>query len=124
MEPEVIDAKILLAPVLSFKKIQMSEKYPKGHSRSRHWKHLKQILQAENFLAYPANEPNYANIESPPSMYPSKKFCDLTGFEAPYVDPRTNLRYSNADVFKHVRYLPSEYVQRYLSLRNAAVVLR
>jgi len=44
--------------------------------------------------------------------------------QAPYYDPRTNLRYANADVFKLVRSLPNEYVQRYLALRNAAVVLK
>ncbi|KAJ4967077.1 hypothetical protein NE237_018926 [Protea cynaroides] len=123
MEPEVIEANILLPQHLSFKKVQMSEKYPKGHARGRHWKHLKQIIQAENYQTYDPNEPNYVNIESPPSIYPSKKFCDITGFEAPYVDPRTNLRYANADVFKRIRSLPNEYVQRYLALRNAAVVL-
>ncbi|KAJ0077335.1 hypothetical protein Patl1_35337 [Pistacia atlantica] len=64
------------------------------------------------------------NIESPPSMHPCKRLCDMTGYEAPYYDPRTNLRYSNAEVFKLVRSLPSEYVQRYLALRNAAVVLK
>lgn len=101
------------------------------------------------------------NIESPPSMYPSKKYCDITGFEvksflravsfmrhtlraihfllnystcldqilvfhmqAPYADPRTNLRYVSPDVFKRIRMLPNEYVQRYLTLRNAAVVLK
>ncbi|CAA6662543.1 unnamed protein product [Spirodela intermedia] len=124
MEPEIIEAEILLPPALSFKKIQMSEKYPKGQSRSRHWKHLKQILQAENFQAYSPEEPNYLNIESPPSAYPPKKFCDITGFEAPYVDPRTKMRYANADVFKRIRYLPGDSIQRYLSLRNAAVVLK
>ncbi|XP_021682393.2 chromatin-remodeling complex subunit ies6 isoform X1 [Hevea brasiliensis] len=45
-------------------------------------------------------------------------------FKAPYFDPRTNLRYASADVFKLVRSLPNEYVQRYLALRNAAVVLK
>lgn len=64
------------------------------------------------------------NIESPPSMHPCKRICDITGFEAPYYDPRTNLRYANAEVFKLVRSLPNEYVQRYLALRNAAVVLK
>ncbi|KAG0474224.1 hypothetical protein HPP92_016081, partial [Vanilla planifolia] len=72
-------------------------------SRGRHWKHLKQILQAENFQSYPANEPNYLNIETPPSMYPSKKFCDITGFEAPYVDPRTKLRYASPEVSNESR---------------------
>ncbi|ONK62749.1 uncharacterized protein A4U43_C07F7740 [Asparagus officinalis] len=125
MEPEVVRSEMVLPPVLGFKKIQMADKYPKGQSRARHWKHLKQLLQSENnFQSYPPNEPNYLNIESPPSMYPSKKFCDITGFEAPYVDPRTKLRYASPEVFKHIRMLPDEHVQRYLTLRNAAVVLR
>lgn len=45
-------------------------------------------------------------------------------FQAPYYDPRTTLRYANADIFKVIRSLPNEYVQRYLAMRNAAVVLR
>ncbi|KAF8405462.1 hypothetical protein HHK36_010368 [Tetracentron sinense] len=124
MEAEVIKANILLPTHLSFKRMQMSDKYPKGYARGRHWKHLKQILQAENYQNFPPTDPNYVNIESPPSMYPSKKFCDITGFEAPYVDPRTTLRYANANVFKSIRSFPNEHVQRYLSLRNAAVVLK
>uniref|UniRef100_A0A3N7FGU3 Vps72/YL1 C-terminal domain-containing protein n=1 Tax=Populus trichocarpa TaxID=3694 RepID=A0A3N7FGU3_POPTR len=45
-------------------------------------------------------------------------------YSAPYHDPRTNLRYANTDVFKLVRSLPNEHVQRYLALRNAAVTLK
>ncbi|KAJ0795250.1 putative INO80 complex, subunit Ies6 protein [Helianthus annuus] len=45
-------------------------------------------------------------------------------FTAPYSDPRTHLRYANTEVFKLIRSLPNEYVQRYLALRNAAVVLK
>lgn len=44
--------------------------------------------------------------------------------QAPYFDPRTKLRYANTEVFKIIRSLPNDYVQRYLSLRNAAVVLK
>ena len=44
--------------------------------------------------------------------------------QAPYVDPRTKLRYADPEVFKQIRMLPDEYVQRYLALRNAAVILR
>ncbi|XP_021990215.1 chromatin-remodeling complex subunit ies6 isoform X1 [Helianthus annuus] len=109
---------------LSFKKIQMHDKYPKGQARGRHWKHLKQIIQAENYQNYPPHQPNYVNIESPPSMHPRKQICDITGSEAPYSDPRTHLRYANTEVFKLIRSLPNEYVQRYLALRNAAVVLK
>ncbi|QCD95785.1 INO80 complex subunit C [Vigna unguiculata] len=124
METEVVDAELVLPSYLSFKKVQMYEKYPKGQARGRHWKHLKQIIQAENYQNYPPDEPNYVNIESPPSMHPCKKICDITGFEAPYHDPRTNLRYANTEVFKIIRSLPNEYVQRYLALRNAAIVLK
>ncbi|KAE9447426.1 hypothetical protein C3L33_20701, partial [Rhododendron williamsianum] len=132
MDQEIIEAELVLPTHLCFKKVQMYEKYPKGQQRGR-WKHLKQIIQAENYQNYPPDEPNYVNIESPPSMHPCKRICDITGFEvysfysdvqAPYVDPRTNLRYANTDVFKLVRSLPNEYVQRYLALRNAAVVLK
>ncbi|KAF6176251.1 hypothetical protein GIB67_023542 [Kingdonia uniflora] len=124
MEVEVIESGILLPTYLSFKRVQISEKYPKGQARSRHWKHLKQILQAENYTNCPPNQPNYVNIESPPSTYPSKKYCDITGYEAPYTDPRTSLRYADADVFKRVRGLPGDCVQKYLKLRNAEVILR
>ncbi|KAJ8448418.1 hypothetical protein Cgig2_022046 [Carnegiea gigantea] len=173
MEREVVEAELVLPTHFNFKKIQTYEKYPKGQSRSRHWKHLKQILQAENYQNYPPDQPNYVNIESPPSMHPPKRICDITGYEnwssdynslpspfswgshhdqcerdihlkansqlklviaekqwwlqkavARYHDPRTNMRYANAEVFKLIRSLPNEYVQRYLALRNAAVVLR
>ncbi|KAK4562147.1 hypothetical protein RGQ29_004849 [Quercus rubra] len=114
------EAELVLPTHLSFKHIQMYEKYPKGQSRGRHWKHLKQILQAKNYQNYLLDEPNFP----PPSMHPCKRICDITGYEAPYYDPRTNLCYANADVFKIVRSLPKEYVQSYLALRNAAVVLK
>lgn len=53
-----MDADIVLPTHLKFKKIQMHEKYPKGQSRGRHWKHLKQIIQAENYQNNTSNEPN------------------------------------------------------------------
>ncbi|KAJ0011468.1 hypothetical protein Pint_34244 [Pistacia integerrima] len=58
MEAEVLEAELVLPTYLSFKRVQMYEKYPKGQSRGRHWKHLKQILQAENYQNYPPDEPN------------------------------------------------------------------
>ena len=36
--------------------------------------------------------------EAPPSLRPSKKYCDVTGLEAPYTDPKSRLRYHNADI--------------------------
>ncbi|KAI4342218.1 hypothetical protein MLD38_026867 [Melastoma candidum] len=121
METEVVEAEMVLPSYLGFKKVQGYDKYPKSQSSTRRFKHLKQIIQSE---VYPPDEPNYVSIESPPSAHPAKRVCDITGYEAPYHDPRTKLRYANTDVFKTIRALPSEYVQRYLALRNAAVVLR
>ncbi|EPS67760.1 hypothetical protein M569_07015, partial [Genlisea aurea] len=123
MEPEVLEAEMVLPSHMRFKRIQMYEKYPKGQTRVR-WKHLKQIIQAENYQNYPPDQPNYVNIDAPPSTRPCKRICDITGYEAPYLDPRTKLRYANAEVFKLIRSLPNGYAQRYLALRNAAVVLR
>ncbi|CAF2146133.1 hypothetical protein BRARA_A00009 [Brassica rapa] len=118
MEGELVEADIVVPMHLSFKKTQAYEKYPKGQSRGR-WKHLKQILQAD-----PDHHPFYINIESPPSTQPCKRICDVTGFEAPYVDPRTNLRYANAHVFKTLRSLSTHQVHHYLSIRNAAPLLK
>lgn len=90
----------------------------------RKWKKLKQILQTEGYEELPANEATYVNIEAPPSIYPAKKYCDITGFEAAYTDPKTRLRYASADLFPIVRSLSYEAVQQYLSVRNAQVILK
>ncbi|KAI9116882.1 hypothetical protein K1719_012248 [Acacia pycnantha] len=132
MEPEVVEAEIVLPTYLSFKRVQTYEKYPKGQSRGRHWKHLKQIIQSENYSNYPPDEPTYVSIESPLLCIPVREFVTLQALsevminvlQAPYYDPRTKLRYANAEVFRTVRSLPNEYVQKYLAMRNAAVVLK
>ncbi|KAI7751912.1 hypothetical protein M8C21_029960, partial [Ambrosia artemisiifolia] len=62
------------------------------------WKHLRQIIQAENYHNYPPQEPNYVNIESPPSMQPQKQICAITGFE-PIYSMRTQKFLSSSAVF-------------------------
>jgi len=64
------------------------------------------------------------SIEAPPSSYPPKKYCDLTGLPAKYTDPVTKLRYADAVVYERVRLLSPEAVQGYLALRRAQVVLK
>ncbi len=54
---ELVDPNLVLPSVLPFKRSQLTDRYPKGQTRGRHWKHLKQILQAENYHLYPADEP-------------------------------------------------------------------
>ena len=63
MELDVVKEELVLPTHLSFKQVQMYEKYPKGQSRGRHWKHLKQILQAENYQNFPTDEPTCKFLE-------------------------------------------------------------
>ncbi|CAB5333643.1 unnamed protein product [Rhizophagus irregularis] len=88
------------------------------------FKTLKQILAAERNLNTPLDVPTYSNIEAPPSIRPQKKYCDITGLEAKYTDPKTRLRYHSAEVYKEIKQLAPGVIQDYLGLRHAAVVLR
>lgn len=64
------------------------------------------------------------NIECPPSILPQKKYCDITGLDAKYTDPKTGLRYHSAEIYQFIRTLGVPNVQAYLASRNAAVVLK
>jgi len=44
----------------------------------------------------------YTGIEAPPSLLPAKKYCDLTGLEAKYTDPKSKLRYFSATEYAQV----------------------
>ena len=98
----------------------------KDHAKDKkkYWKRLKQIITGENYDELPASYPTYANIEAGPSVYPAKKYCDITGFEAPYTDPKTKMRYATAELYPVVRSLPNDVVQACLAVRNAHTVLR
>lgn len=66
----------------------------------------------------------YTNIESAPSLAPQRRYCDVTGLPAPYQDPKTRLRYHNAEVFGLIRGLPQGYAEQYLEARGAHTVLK
>lgn len=55
---------------------------------------------------------------------PQKKYCDITGLDAKYTDPKTGLRYHNAEIYQFISTLGVPNVQAYLASRNAAVVLK
>lgn len=40
---------------------------------------------------------------------PPKKFCDITGLEAPYRDPHTGLQYHSKEVYEVLKTLVSPY---------------
>ncbi|PSS00623.1 hypothetical protein BD289DRAFT_423514 [Coniella lustricola] len=66
----------------------------------------------------------YTNIEGAPSLAPQRRYCDVTGLKANYSDPKTRLRYHNAEVFGLIRALPQGYAEQYLEARGAHTVLK
>lgn len=87
---------------------------------------LKQLLTADvnNNPDRDVNAPTFTNIEATPSMMPAKKYCDITGLEAKYTDPKTKLRYHDAEVYAVVKTMSVDAAQAYLSLRNSQIVLK
>jgi INO80 complex subunit C len=70
--------------------------------------------------------PTYTNIESAPSFHPAsrKHYCDITGLNAPYLDPKTKLRYHNKEIFAVLRELGPGVAEQYLEARGAQVILK
>lgn len=66
----------------------------------------------------------YTNIESAPSLARSKRYCDVTGLHAPYMDPKTRMRYHNKEVFALIRSLPQTSAELFLEARGAHTVLK
>ncbi|KAG9323119.1 hypothetical protein KVV02_004239 [Mortierella alpina] len=111
------------ASVLNMAHIHKPFKNPKWQV-SKKTKNLKQIITMEKAKEYKTSTPTYWNIEALPSMTPQKKYCDITGLEARYTDPKTRLRYHSTEVYQLIKNQPIGVVQQYLGLRNAAVVLK
>ncbi|KAI1489457.1 hypothetical protein F5X96DRAFT_611082 [Biscogniauxia mediterranea] len=66
----------------------------------------------------------YTNIESAPSLAHTKRYCDITGLPAPYLDPKSRLRYHDKEVFGFIRTLPQGGAEQYLEARGAHTVLK
>ncbi|KAF9186206.1 hypothetical protein BGZ50_002588 [Haplosporangium sp. Z 11] len=109
--------------VLNMAHIHKPFKKP-GREVSRKTKTFKQIINMEKAKDWKIDTPTYWNIEALPSMTPQKKYCDITGLEARYTDPKTRLRYHSTEVYQLIKNHPISSVQQYLGLRNAAVVLK
>ncbi|KAI1828673.1 hypothetical protein F4861DRAFT_488736 [Xylaria intraflava] len=66
----------------------------------------------------------YTNIESAPSLAHTKRYCDVTGLSAPYLDPKSRLRYHDREVFRFIRTLPQGAPEAYLEARGAHTILK
>lgn len=85
---------------------------------------LRQCATAPTATGSPAPNVTYTNIESAPSLAHTRQYCDVTGLPAPYLDPKTRLRYHNKEVFSFIRSLPQGVAEQYLEARGAHVVLK
>lgn len=91
--------------------------------KNRTWKNLKQILALERTLPWKLNDPNYYNIDAPPSLKPAKKYSDISGLPANYTDPQTKLRFTSSEEFSYIRLLPTDVVTGYLALRKETCIV-
>ncbi|KAI5479246.1 hypothetical protein MNV49_003940 [Pseudohyphozyma bogoriensis] len=66
----------------------------------------------------------FSSVEAPPSILPQKRYCDVTGLEAPYKDPKSTLRYHNVEVYDVIKSFQPAVIQAYLASRGSGVVLR
>lgn len=64
------------------------------------------------------------SIDAGPTVMPKNKYCDITGFESNYRDPRTGLRYFNSEIFKIVNSLAEPIKNQYLSIRKALFIIK
>jgi len=66
----------------------------------------------------------YTSIEAAPSFRPKRKYCDVTGLPAKYIDPKTGLRYVNKEVFAYIGGMSQGQIEGLLGLRGANTVLK
>lgn len=111
-------------PVAVAENLPFKRSTVKDTSKRRPWKALKKIIEGEAYERLPVDVPTYTGIEAPPSLLPAKKYCDLTGLEAKYTDPKTKLRYFSGHEYLQIRYLSIDNVEEFLKFRNATQKLK
>ncbi|KAI1638525.1 hypothetical protein F4809DRAFT_245655 [Biscogniauxia mediterranea] len=85
---------------------------------------LEKTLKPNGGATVSAPSATYTNIESAPSLAHTKRYCDITGLPAPYLDPKSRLRYHDKEVFGFIRTLPQGGAEQYLEARGAHTVLK
>ncbi|EJT98521.1 hypothetical protein DACRYDRAFT_24543 [Dacryopinax primogenitus] len=118
---------------LSFLHLPRPFKNPRyTRPQSKKLRSTKQILAAERERERLRREtgtankeaPTYITIEAAPSLLPQKRYCDITGLEAPYTDPQSKLRYHNKAVYEFIKSLPPGTSHECLAIRGQHSVIR
>ncbi|KDQ08065.1 hypothetical protein BOTBODRAFT_38286 [Botryobasidium botryosum FD-172 SS1] len=67
---------------------------------------------------------SYLSIEAAPSVMPQRRYCDVTGLEAPYKDPRTGLRFHDKTIYELIKNLNPAATQAYLAVRGQSSIVK
>lgn len=68
--------------------------------------------------------PSYLSIEAPPSVLPQRRYCDITGLEAPYTDPITGLRFHDKSIYELIKSLSSSAAKDHLAARGVNPIVK
>ncbi|KAI0005282.1 hypothetical protein BJV74DRAFT_803103 [Russula compacta] len=68
--------------------------------------------------------PSYLSIEAPPSVLPQRRYCDITGLEAPYTDPITGLRFHDKSIYELIKGLSASAAKDYLAARGVNPIVK
>ena len=65
----------------------------------------------------------WSDIDAPPSLLPQKKYCDITGLEGKYTDPKTKLRFHNSEVYAVIQTLPASTDQEVSRINQTDILI-
>ena len=106
---------------LNFKNKKFVSKLRTHEKKFRGSKNIKNMSKdLKDSLSYKI----YSDLEVGPSIYPHKKYCDITGFKTNYSELNSGIRYFNGTIFKIVQEMPQPIKDQYLNIRKALIRLK
>ena len=106
---------------LNFKNKKFVSKLRTHEKKFRGSKNIKNMSKdIKDSLSYKI----YSDLEVGPSIYPHKKYCDITGFKTNYSEINSGIRYFNGTIFKIVQEMPQPIKDQYLNIRKALIRLK
>ncbi|XP_017850886.1 INO80 complex subunit C [Drosophila busckii] len=102
----------------STNKTKHTFKRPFTFARNNVYRPLRQIQNMERNKNSSSQQATYFTLNAPPSLIPPKKYSDISGLPALYVDPHTKLRYANVEEYNSMQHMPSDIIMGYLAARG------
>lgn len=98
-----------------------------------HWAKIKKIYENEGYIDEKGNSllelgapVAHPTLSAPRSRLLPRAFCDVTGFEAAYRDPKSKLRYADQGVYQFIRLRlePQGATKKYRELRGEVTEIK